>query len=133
MVKQRSATLNQLRQKHPDAEDVSQDILLEGDLTEVHPMIFETTDGRRWMAQNSGIESLCSDLRKAFSEMVNKLYTDKEDHRNGCTSIEAFLGCRLIPLDKNPGLRPIGVGEELRRIVGRLQKSSWWFTTMRRP
>ena len=34
-------------------------------------------------------------------------------------SLEAFLGCRLIPLDKNPGLRPIGIGETLRRIIGK--------------
>ena len=32
---------------------------------------------------------------------------------------EAFTSCRLIPLDKNPGIRPIGVGEVLRRIVGK--------------
>ena len=34
--------------------------------------------------------------------------------------MEAFLACRLIPLDKNPGLRPIGVGEVLRRIAGKV-------------
>ena len=28
--------------------------------------------------------------------------------------------CRLIPLDKNPGLRPTGVGEVLRRIAGKV-------------
>ena len=33
------------------------------------------------------------------------------------TPLEVFLACRLIPLDKNPGLRPIGVGEVLRRIA----------------
>ena len=32
-------------------------------------------------------------------------------------SLEPFLACGLIPLDKNPGLRPIGVGEVLRRII----------------
>ena len=37
-------TLNQLRQKHPDAKDVSQDILLEGEIPEVHPVIFEMID-----------------------------------------------------------------------------------------
>ena len=31
----------------------------------------------------------------------------------------AYNACRLIPVDKNPGVRPIGVGEVLRRIIGR--------------
>ena len=30
--------------------------------------------------------------------------------------MEGLVACRLIPLNKNPGLRPIGVGEILRRI-----------------
>jgi hypothetical protein len=33
--------------------------------------------------------------------------------------VEAYTSCRLIPLDKNPGIRPIGVGEVLRRIIGK--------------
>ena len=32
---------------------------------------------------------------------------------------QAFLACRLIPLNKNPGVQPIGVGEVLRRIIGK--------------
>ena len=40
------------------------------------------------------------------------------------TSLEAYVAGRLIPLNKNPGgeeiqVRPIGVGEVLRRIVGK--------------
>ena len=35
-------------------------------------------------------------------------------------TLEAFLSSCLIPLDKNPGLRSIGVGEVLRRIVGKV-------------
>ena len=38
--------------------------------------------------------------------------------------LEAFTSCKLIPLDKNPGIRPIGVREVLRRIVG---KNGQWF------
>ena len=38
----------------------------------------------------------------------------------GTTPIEAFTACRLIPLNKNPGLRPIRVGEVLRRIAGKV-------------
>ena len=34
--------------------------------------------------------------------------------------MEAFLGCRLIPLDRNPGPRLIGIGEVLCRIAGKV-------------
>ena len=34
-------------------------------------------------------------------------------------ALEAYVACRLIPLDKQPGVRPIGIGEVVRRIIGK--------------
>ena len=48
--------------------------------------------------------------------MIKKLCTVE----NQSTSLEAFLGNRLIPLDKNPGLRPIGNCEVLQLIAGKV-------------
>ena len=33
--------------------------------------------------------------------------------------LQVFNASRLIPLDKNPGVRPIGIGETIRRIIGK--------------
>ena len=33
-------------------------------------------------------------------------------------TLEAFVACRLVPLDKNTGVCPIGIGEVTRQIVG---------------
>ena len=44
-----------------------------------------------------------------MANMIKKLCIEK-----------AFLSCRLIPLDKNPRLRQVGVGEVLRRMFGKV-------------
>ena len=66
---------------------------------------------------------LCS---KHFKSKPDKLCeTIAELSRKLCCTvvnpdhIRAYTAGRLIPLDKSPGVRPIGVGEVLRRIVGK--------------
>ena len=45
-------------------------------------------------------------------------------------TLTEYIACRLIPLDKGltkdlkPGVRPIGVGEVLKRIVGKLLRAT---------
>ena len=34
--------------------------------------------------------------------------------------LSGFVACRLVPLDKNPGVRPIGIGEVPRCIIAKL-------------
>ena len=36
-----------------------------------------------------------------------------------CQFLEAITACRLIAIDKKPGCRPVGIGEVLRRIIGK--------------
>ena len=50
------------------------------------------------------------------ANFIKKICTEKVS----AVSIKAFVTCLIIPLDKNPGLRPIGVGEILRRIIGKV-------------
>ena len=35
------------------------------------------------------------------------------------SGLSAFVACRLISLNKCPGVRPIGIGETVRRIIGK--------------
>ena len=58
-----------------------------------------------------------NDLHKRFAQIIKKLCIEELE---STTSLEAFKACRLIPLDKKPGLRPIGVVDVLRRIAQKL-------------
>ena len=71
----------------------------------------DVDDWRRILLSNN-FENVPTDLCKAIAKVIKKLCTEKFSHRN----LEPFLACRLIFLNKNPGLRLIGVGEILRRI-----------------
>ena len=73
-------------------------------------------DGWRHILLSKNFGDAPNDLCKAIASVIKKLCTEKLRSNN----IEALLASRLIPLDKHPGLRPIGVGEVLRRITGKV-------------
>ena len=53
--------------------------------------------------------------RKSIAEMAKRLC-----QKRSANYLAAFLACRLIPLDKQPGVRPIGIGEVLRPVIGKI-------------
>ena len=54
---------------------------------------------------------LCSAIA-AFAKRIRTTYVDP-------SSLMAYTSCCLVPLDKCPGVRPVGTGEVVHRIVGK--------------
>ena len=129
-------TLSELKMKHPEPVPPSEDLLFTDGQEKIHLARFEEIDqelirkgsvntksgsgpsgldGDGWcrILTSKTFGSSATDLRKTVAEMAKKLCSQKVQH------IDELLACRLIPLDKNPGLRPIGVGKILRRIIGK--------------
>ena len=55
------------------------------------------------------------DLRAALASVAKRICTTFIDPK--CLS--AFVACQLVPLDKCPGVRPIGIGETIWHIIGK--------------
>ena len=133
-----------LQQKHPEKREAAPDIILPPTSTSPEPVMFEeiTAHSVYKIAKNmkgsggpSLIDSetwkhfLCSkaygsaatDLCQAVADLTKRLCTEVI-HPDCLTE---FVASRLVPLDKgetsegNPGVRPVGVGEVLRRITGK--------------
>ena len=110
--------------------------LYQGPIDHVEPVIFDGIDGEsiEKAARNisggagpSGMDAdcwkriLCSKsggkaretLCESIANVVRRLAREHVDPK----CIDAVVNCRLLPLDKNPGIRPIGIGEVFRRIM----------------
>ena len=76
------------------------------------PSGVDPLEWRRYLtASGSRSESLCRTVAKTAVRFV----TEEQD----TTSLQAYNACRLIPLHNCPCVRPIGVVERLRQIIGR--------------
>ena len=105
-------------------------------ITQPHPILFERIDGdlicstalkTDGVAGPSGLDAaawkgLCNSFKSASTDLGDAVAATA---RRICTSyvdpvgISALVACQLIALDKSPGVRPIGIGETIRRIIGR--------------
>ena len=128
-----------LKEKHPPPSPIQPGSLLSGPMPDkVNPIYFAEIDEQEVLKatmQTKGSSGpshfdsdqfrriLCSkhfktegkDLRDQIAMLSQKIATECLDP----STLEAYVSCRLIPLNKNPGVRPIGVGEVLRRIIGK--------------
>lgn len=126
-----------LLDKHPTRAEPSATAILETNIVhDPHPVMFDAIDGDLIRAitlrttgsagpsglDASGWRRMCSSFGKASADLCSAIarlakrtctnYVDPE----GLTSL---LASRLIALDKSPGVRPIGVGEVLRRVISK--------------
>jgi hypothetical protein len=140
------STIEELRRKHPDATEAETSELMDGSLPFVDPVMFQNitestimdaalrtkgssgpsgldADGWRRILVSKNFATAGKNLRCALATFAQKVSTVEieatVEENKIYTNLEAYLACRLIPLDKNPGVRPIGIGEVLRRIVGK--------------
>ena len=128
-----------LRQKRPDAKPSNDTMMLHGPFNHVNEIIFDGINvdlmrkcaiGTKGSHGPSGLDAnfcskiLCNstfgnvldDICHAIALLARMLCSEElVDTKN----IEGLVACRLIPLDKSPGVRPIGVGEVLQRIIGK--------------
>ena len=101
-----------------------------------HPVIFEEIDGRLikttiqrmdgaagplglnagdWKRLCCSFQRHSDNLCRAVAGLAKKLCSTYVDPQG----ISALLACRLIALDKSPGVRLVGIGETLRRLISK--------------
>ena len=70
-------------------------------------------DACEWRRMLTHFNQTSIELCKTIAKQCYTITTKVFPHEN----LTAYNSCRLIPLDKNPGVRRIGIGEILRRII----------------
>ena len=136
MLKVDNAIEKEMLAKHPVPEPVLREGLLDGEQVHTHPVFFDALNGdlirqqglrtsgsagvsqqedNLWHKMLTAHRETSADLAHALAQVGRRLATEYVDP----ASLEAFLANRGIAIDKNPGFRPVGVGEMARRIIGK--------------
>ena len=72
-------------------------------------------DAAAWKRMCFSFLSTSSDLCEAVASVARRICSSYVDP----SGLSALISCRLIALDKCPGVRPIGIEETVRRIIGK--------------
>ena len=125
-----------LRSLHPRADPGPPEVYKEGEPPEAHPVIFEDLtavdikeaagrtqggagpsggDAQHWKRMLFSFGDQSNELAEAMAAAARRMCTEYVDPQ----SLAALLANRLMPMDKNPGTRPVGIGEVPRRIFGK--------------
>ena len=130
-------TKKQMMDKHPKAEQADQSVLFKGPVPpSLQPIFYEKLDGdlikkcvlrtqgsagvsqqedTLWHTMVTGFKDSSANLCNAVSGVAHRLATEYVDP----IALEALLANRGIAIEKCPGLRPVGVGEIIRRVIGK--------------
>ena len=132
-----AATKKEMKAKHPPAEVVSPDVLMTGPLPpDKHPIFFAPLNGeliRKCTLRTRGSAGISQQEDTLWHKMVSSFNTTSSSLCNAVAALATryasqyvdpkglmpLLANRGIAIDKCPGLRPVGVGEILRRILGK--------------
>ena len=125
-----------LKKKHPPGQSGIKSAIFSPSTpaTQPHPVLFDRIDGdliRNTVADGAAgpsrlnaaaLKRLCMSFKFAFTDLSEAVAATA---RCLCTSyvdparISTLVACHLIALDKCPGVRPIGIGEAVRGVIGR--------------
>ena len=130
-------TTEKLKEKHPARTRATQEALLSGEIEAPHPVTFcsiyqemvrkaaveikvasgpSGMDANTWkmLLTSKRNSTTAADLCKAMAELAQKM------GYKICQHLEALKKCRLIPLQNQKNdVRPVGIGEVLRRIISK--------------
>jgi hypothetical protein len=101
--------------------------MLPGVIQQVHPLVFDQISGYTIQKATSRTEGGAGPSGMNADDWSRILATNKYERISenvapeAMSSLEAFISCLLIPLNKNPGCRPIGIGEILRGLSAKPQ------------
>ena len=124
-----------LLEKHPAGGELQQDIDSKPTGRRVHPVIFEITglsimeaalhtegsagpsglDAYAWKRMCSSFKKLSTDLCTAVAMTARRMAGAFVDPG----PLAPLTACRLVALDKSPGVRPVEVGEVVRMIISK--------------